>query len=127
MGLLDSIAGALLGGGNQGGMAQVAMEVLNQHGGLSGVLDKLKEGGLADEVASWVGTGANMPVSADQISAALGNSTIGNLASKFGISPEVLSSQIAQHLPELINKATPNGQVTAESGDILSSILGMLK
>jgi len=126
MGLLDSIAGALLGG-NNGGIAQVAMEMLNQHGGVEGVLNKLKEGGLGDEVASWVGTGTNLPVSADQITNALGSGTIGELASKFGISPDVLSSQIAQHLPDLINKATPNGEVTSETGNLVTSILGMLK
>ena len=126
MGLLDSIAGALLGG-NNGGIAQVAMEMLNQHGGVEGVLNKLKEGGLGNEVASWVGTGANLPVSADQITNALGSGTIGALASKFGISPDVLSSQIAQHLPELINKATPTGEVTSETGNLVTSILGMLK
>lgn len=129
MGLFDSIAGAVLGkiGGEQGGMAQAAMEMFNQNGGLSGVLDKFKEGGLADAAASWVGKGENMPISADQIASVLGNGQIAEMAAKFGISPETLSAQIAQYLPTLIDKMTPNGTVEGESGNLLSTVLGMLK
>jgi uncharacterized protein YidB (DUF937 family) len=130
MGLFDNLAGAVLGkvmGGEQGGMAQVAMEMFNQNGGLNGVLDKFKQGGLADVAASWVGTGANLPVSADQISSVLGSGAIAEMAAKFGITPEVLSSQIAQHLPGVIDKLTPNGEVTADSGNLLNTVLGILK
>ena len=130
MGLLVSIAGAVLGkvmGGGQGGLAGVAMEMFNQHGGIGGVLDKLKAGGLADQAASWVGKGANLPVSADQISSALGSGAIADMAAKFGIDPATLSAQIAEHLPTVIDKMTPNGAVEANSGDLLSTVLGMLK
>jgi uncharacterized protein YidB (DUF937 family) len=129
MGLLDSVAGAVLGkfGGEQGGMAQVAMEMFNQNGGLGGILDKFKEGGLGDAAASWVGKGANLPVSADQISSVLGSGAIAEMAAKFGISPETLSAQIAEHLPTVVDKMTPNGEVTADSGNLLSTVLGMLK
>ncbi|MDP3087860.1 MAG: YidB family protein [Methylotenera sp.] len=130
MSLFDSIAGAVLGkvmGGQQGGMAQVAMEMFNQNGGLEGVLNKFKEGGLGDLAASWVGKGENMSISADQISSVLGNGQIAEMAAKFGISPEMLSSQIAQYLPGVVDKMTPNGEVTIDSGNLLSSVLGMLK
>jgi uncharacterized protein YidB (DUF937 family) len=126
MGLLDSIAGAVMGGG-QGGMAQIATEMFNQNGGLNGVLDKLKAGGLGDVAASWVGKGANLPISADQISSVLGSGAIADMAAKFGISPETLSAQIAQHLPTVIDKMTPNGAVEANSGNMLSTVLGMFK
>lgn len=129
MGLFDSVAGAVLGklGGEQGGMAQIAMEMLNQNGGLSGVLEKFKAGGLAEQAASWVGKGENLPISADQISSILGSGAIAEMAAKFGITPEVLSSQIAQHLPSVVDKMTPNGEVPADSGNLLSSVLSMLK
>ena len=130
MGLFDSVAGAVLGkvmGGEQGGMAQVAMEMFNQHGGLNGILEKFKSGGLGDVAASWVGTGANLPISAEQISSALGNGQIAELAAKFGITPDVLSSQIAEHLPSVVDKMTPNGEVPADSGNLLNTVLGMLK
>lgn len=130
MGLFDGVAGAVLGkvlGGNQGGMAAIAMELFNQNGGIGGILDKFKEGGLGDAAASWVSLGENLPVSADQVASVFGSSAITDLAAKFGISPDVLTSQIAQHLPEVINKVTPSGAVNEESGNLLTSILGMLK
>ena len=129
MGLLDSIAGVVMGklGGTEGGMAQIALDMFNQHGGLNGVLEKLKTNGLGDQVASWVGTGENQAVSADQITSALGSSQIAELAAKSGISPDVLSGQLAQHLPDVINKLTPHGEVPADSGSVLTSVLGMFK
>jgi uncharacterized protein YidB (DUF937 family) len=129
MGLLDSVAGAVLGkmGGTQGGMAQIALDMFNQHGGLEGVLEKLKSGGLSEQVASWVSTGENQVVSADQITNALGSTQISELAAKFGISPDVLSNQLAQHLPDVINKLTPHGELPADSSSLLTSVLGMLK
>ena len=130
MGLFDSVAGAVLGkvmGGSQGGMAQIAMEMFNQHGGIGGILDKFKQGGLAEQAASWVGKGENLPVSADQISSVLGSGAIAEMAAKFGIDPATLSAQIAEHLPTVVDKMTPNGAVEADSGGLLGTVLGMLK
>ena len=130
MSLFDGIAGAVMGkvmAGEQGGMAQVAMEMFNQNGGLNGILDKFKQGGLGDVAASWVSKGENMSISSDQISSILGNSQIAEMAAKFGITPEVLTNQIAQHLPTLVDKMTPDGEVNADSGNLLSIVLSMLK
>ena len=125
MGLFDSVAGAVLGkvmGGGQGGMAQVAMEMFNQHGGVGGILEKFKAGGLGEAAASWVGKGENIPVSADQISSVLGSGAIAEMAAKFGIDPATLSAQIAEHLPTVVDKLTPNGEVEADSGGLLSTV-----
>lgn len=129
MGLFDDVAGAVMGklGGDQGNMGQVAMEMFNQHGGLSGMVDKLKASGLGEQAASWVGKGENLPVSGEQISSALGSGAIAEMAAKFGLSPETLSNQIAQHLPGVVDKMTPNGEVGADSGSLLNSVLGMFK
>ena len=129
MGLLDGIAGQVLGKmmGDKGGMAQVALEMFNQNGGLTGILDKFKQGGLAEQAASWVGKGENMPISAEQISSVLGNGAIAEMAAKFGIDPDTLSSQIAEHLPTVVDKLTPDGEVNDNSGNLLTTVLGMLK
>lgn len=129
MGLFDSIAGSVLEkmAGDKGGMAQIAMEMLNQNGGLQGVLAKFQQGGLGNLAASWVGKGENLPISADQISSVLGNGAIAEMAAKFGINPETLSAQIAEHLPTVVDKLTPDGEVPADNGNLLSSVLGMLK
>ncbi len=128
MGLLDSVAGAVLGKvmGGKGGMAKIAMELFSQSGGIGGLLGKLQEGGLADIAESWVGKGDNKPVSAGQITSALGAGTLADMAAKFGISTDILSSQLAEHLPEVVNQATPEGAVDDKSDDLLGSVLGML-
>lgn len=129
MGMFDGLVGSVLGKvtGEKAGMAQVAMEMFNTNGGVGGILEKFKTGGLADAAASWVGMGDNIPVSADQISSVLGNDQIAAMAEKFGIDPATLSAQIAEYLPSVVDKMTPNGAVEADSGNTLSSVLGMFK
>ena len=130
MGLLDGIAGDIIGklaGGQGGGIAQIAMDLLNQNGGLSGMLEKFNQGGLASQAASWVGKGENMSVSAEQIGQVLGGGQLAAMAEKFGISPEVLSGQLAQHLPGLVDKLTPDGAVPADESNLLSQVFSLLK
>ncbi len=129
MGMLDGLVGSVLGKvmGDKGGMAQIALEMFNTNGGISGILDKFKAGGLGDAAASWVGKGENMPVSADQISSVLGNDQIAAMAAKLGIDPATLSAQIAEHLPTVVDKLTPDGEVSADSGNLLGTVLGMFK
>jgi uncharacterized protein YidB (DUF937 family) len=129
MGLFDNIAGAVLGKmmGDKGAMAQAALEMFHQYGGLEGVLEKFNQAGLGNLVASWVGKGENLPISPNQITEVLGGTTIADMAAKFGLTPEMLSAQIAEHLPNVVDKMTPDGKVEANSGDLLSTVLGMLK
>jgi len=84
-------------------------------GGLQGVIQTFKEKGLGDIVSSWVGTGQNLPISGDQLKTGLGADLIGQLASKVGVSPDVATSKLAEILPGLIDKLTPEGKVP-ESG-----------
>lgn len=130
MSLLDNLANAAIakaGVGNKGSMVQIGMELFNQYGGFNGILDKFKQAGLGDLAASWIGTGSNMPITAEQIANVLGNDAITTMATKFGMTSEELSSQIAQNLPSIINKMTPNGEVPADSGNLLSMVMKMLK
>lgn len=134
MGLLDQIAGQVLGSlGNteQGGenpLLQIATTLLQGQGGLSGLLEKLNAGGLGQQAASWVSTGENLPVDGSQLASALGEGTLGDLAAKFGLDQSQVSGGLAQILPQLIDRATPNG--TTEGADSLLdqgvSILGQL-
>ncbi len=129
MGLFDRVAGAVLGklGGDKGAMVQVAMDLFNQNGGLEGVLEKFKQGGLAEQAASWVGKGENLPVSAEQITQVLGSGTVADIAAKLGMDPTDISNKIAEYLPQVIDKMTPNGEVDANSGNLMSAVLGLLK
>jgi uncharacterized protein YidB (DUF937 family) len=129
MGLFDSLAGSMLGklGGEKGAIAQVAIDLFNQNGGLPGVLEKFKAAGFADEVASWVGKGANLPISATQVVQVLGSSTIQTAANKLGINADEISAKIAEYLPQVVDRMTPNGEVNKDSGNLMATLLGMLK
>jgi len=86
--------------------------------------------GLGSLVSSWVGTGQNLPISADQLQHVLGSDQVKELAAKAGISPETASSHLSQLLPMLIDHLTPNGQVAATStstSSMLEAGLDMLK
>ena len=129
MGLFDSVAGAMMNKvmGDKGPLAKLAMELFQQYGGLPGILQALKNGGLTEQVDSWVGTGANQNVNAQQIGAALGSSVLAGLAGKLNMSTDELTNKIAEHLPDVVNQLTPNGAVENNPALIMSRLMGMLK
>jgi uncharacterized protein YidB (DUF937 family) len=128
MGLLDSLLGSVMGGSAQGQspLLQAALQVIQQNGGLPGIISKFQQGGMASQVGSWVGTGANMPISGSQLQEVLGTGSIGQIAQQLGLSHGDASSGLAQVLPQIIDKLTPTGQVTADHHDMLSEALAAL-
>ena len=76
-------------------------------------------------MSSWISTGPNPPMSSDQVHQALGSEKVKELAASAGISPNIASSAIAQLLPGIVDKLTPNGQVPEHSNvmEIASSML----
>jgi uncharacterized protein YidB (DUF937 family) len=129
MGLLDGLLGGLLPGGTQPGqspLVSVALQLIQQNGGLPGIISKFQNGGLTDHVGSWVGTGANMPVTGSQLQEVLGTGAIGQIAQQLGLSHGDASSGLAQVLPQIINQMTPNGQVPADHADLLKQALSAL-
>ncbi|MFC3532116.1 YidB family protein [Vogesella facilis] len=127
MSLFDQLGG-LLGGEGNGGLLQSAQTLLNDNGGVSGLVEKFQQGGLGEIVSSWVGTGDNLAISAEQIQSVLGNEQIAGLAAKLGLDSNQVAQQVAEHLPTLIDRLTPNGEVP-QGNDLLSqgaSLLGGL-
>lgn len=84
-------------------------------GGLGGLIDQFRQNGLEDAINSWIGTGANQPVSAGQLRRALGQDTVEGLAEQTGMSHDDLLAQLSQVLPGVVDKLTPNGQLPADS------------
>ena len=80
-------------------------------GGLGGLVNKLKQGGLGDVVNSWVGSGQNQPVSPGQLGQALGPNIIKTLSQMTGLSEDQLTKQLSQGIPVIINTLTPNGRL----------------
>lgn len=127
MGLLDQLAGQFLSGKElPEGLVQSLSGILDQQGGLSGLVEKFQNGGLAEAVQSWVSNGENLPVSAEQIQSVLGSDAVRSVAEKLGIDPVAAASQISEYLPQLINQLTPNGEVP-EGGSLLATGLDLLK
>jgi uncharacterized protein YidB (DUF937 family) len=105
MGLLDG----LLGGAVGAEMVTVVNGLIEKHGGIQGIVAQLEQQGLGGTVRSWVGTGANQPISADQVHQAFGSDTVKELAAKVGMTPQDLASKLSQILPGAIDKLTPGG------------------
>lgn len=126
---LGSVLGRL-GGGNQPRsgnlLLQLALSMLQQNGGLEGILGKFRESGLSHQADSWVSTGQNMSISADQLQNVFGPSTISELASRLGVSEQQAGSEMAQVLPEVIDRLTPEGQLRENSDDEIAEGLSTL-
>ena len=130
MGLLDQVVGAMAGGqsGGNNALLETVMRMISdpQSGGLQGLIQSFQQGGLGDIVNSWVSTGQNLPISAEQIQSVLGDSALGGLVSQLGMNSEQASGSLASMLPQLIDSMTPNGQVP-QGGDLMSQGMEMLK
>ena len=111
MGLLDGLLGGAIGAE----MVTVVNSLIQQHGGVQGVVAQLEKQGLGDTVRSWISSGPNQPISADQVHQVFGSGTIGQLAAKAGMNPQDLAQKLSQVLPQAIDKLTPGGQIPPKS------------
>ena len=126
MGLFDQLASQVLGGGDgQSSLLQLAQQLLQEEGGLQGLVAQLQQAGLGDQVSSWLGTGANLPVSPDQIRDAIGGDMLANLAGRVGLSTEAASQGIADYLPQLVDRLSPNGALQGDD-QLLQQGMAML-
>lgn len=109
MGMFDGILGGVIGAG----LAGVVSDVLERHGGVEGVVRQFQTNGLGPTVQSWVGPGANQPITADQVHQGLGPDAVQALAAKLGIPPAELAAKLSEVLPQSIDHLTPGGVLPA--------------
>lgn len=97
-----------------GGMGHIG-ELLHspEVGGVSGLVQMFHQKGMGGVVSSWVSNEANHPISAEQIVHVLGQERVNALAGKIGMSPDTAAQKLADFLPMIVNKLTPNGKVEA--------------
>jgi uncharacterized protein YidB (DUF937 family) len=107
MGLFDSLKGALESEALPGLLNTVLAQT--QYHDLPGLIAALEKGGLGPQVQSWLGNGQNMPITADQLKAVLGNAELQNFARQMGLPVDEVLKLMAQYLPEIVDKASPNG------------------
>ena len=101
----------------------------SNNGGLGGLVDKFRQAGLGDVIGSWVGSGANRPVSGDQLTQVLGGDTMAELARQMGLNPDDAANQLSHILPGVVDTLTPQGHVPSEglgnSGDLMGMLDGL--
>ena len=123
---LGDLLGGILGGGARGGslgaggglggnpmlrmlLPLVAGMLMN--GGLQKILSRLKEQGKGAQAESWVGTGANEPVGADDVKQAIDDEELDRIAQQLGVSKDEAAEAVAQVLPDVVDQASPGGQL----------------
>ena len=135
MGLLDGLLGSMMGstsGGQQsaqGGsqLMQIALQLLQQNGGIQGVLAKCQQAGMGQQAQSWIGTGQNMPIPADALSQIFGQGQLGQIAQQLGMSHQEAANGLSQVLPGVVDEMTPQGQIPDNHSDIVAQALALLQ
>lgn len=142
MGILDSIIGNLLGGGqnqNQAGggspLGGIISSVLGgggqggqsgglgalgggMAGGLGGLVSQFEQAGLGDVAKSWIGNGPNQSVSPSQLQSVFGAQQTQAMADQAGMDHGDFLSQLSQHLPRAVDGMTSGGQAPDGSQDV---------
>jgi uncharacterized protein YidB (DUF937 family) len=121
MGLLDNLN---IGAALKGAMGEVEAAALpvainavlakTQYHHLNGLVAALQKGGLNSQVQSWFGPGANLPITEEQLKAALGSAQVQEFARHLGLPVDATLKLLAQYLPEIVDKASPNGTLQAK-------------
>ena len=107
MGMLDGLLGGIVGAG----MMSVVNGIIEQHGGLQGVVSQFERNGLGETVRSWVGTGPNQTISPGEVHQALGPDLLQQLSEKSGLSVQELTQKLSQVLPQAVDTLTPDGAI----------------
>ena len=121
---LGDLLGGILGGGSQGGsragglggnpmlrMLLPLVASLLMNGGLQKILGRLQQNGKGAKGQSWVSSGPNEPADAADIRAALDPGELGEIARQLGVSEDEAAAAVAQVLPDVVDQATPGGEL----------------
>jgi len=115
--ILGSALRGLAGQGGTGALSDILSQVLGKTdlGSIGGLLQQLQQSGLGPQVASWLGNGANLPVSVDQLKDALGDPHLRQLA-RNSASRSTMLGQLSQHLPDAVDHMSPHGTLEEQLG-----------
>ena len=103
--LLKGPLGGILAGASAGSVV---------NGGLSDLLNQFRKAGHGDAVGSWVGNGPNRLVSPGDVSKVLDEDQINTLTRQSGLSRDELLTGLSDHLPQLVDRLTPNGRMPTD-------------
>ncbi|MBI6336909.1 DUF937 domain-containing protein [Proteus mirabilis] len=124
MSLFNQIASLL--GGEKINQFKTVLEWVETQGGIEGLVKQFNSAGLSELIQSWISTGSNLPINAEQIVQVFSSPVINELAAKINMNTAEASDMAAQYLPKLVDKLTPEGVILKEL-DLMSAGMDMLK
>ena len=135
LGGMAGLGGTARGGsgmGNKGGallvmLLPLAMQWVQRNGGLGGVLQRFQHKGYSQQAASWVSTGPNEALEPQAVNDVVGTDELSRLSQQLGVSQDEVSSGMAQILPEMVNRLTPQGGVPDDGDETLDRGRSMLE
>ena len=111
----EKILGTSTGTAN---MMGAVSQLITENGGIGQIVEKFNSAGLGNVVQSWISTGQNLPINAEQITQIFGGTQFEQIAKNLNINGSDLGSSLSTMLPQLIDKITPDGQLNADSMDM---------
>ena len=138
MGILDGLVGNVLSGMMTGSssnasaqqnnpLLQMALQILQQNGGVGGLVERFRQAGYGAQADSWVSTGQNMPINADMLQQVLGSGALRDIDSQLGDAPGAAAGGLASILPQIVDRMTPQGQLPGGEDDPVAQALAMLQ
>ncbi len=122
MGVMDQLKQQVAGDGNAERVVQKVGPLLQHVGGVDGLMQKFESAGIGEVAKSWIDTGENKAVSPDQVTQALGQEQVQQVANEAGISTEQAAAGLSKVLPDAVDNVTPGGQIP--SPDAVRAQLG---
>lgn len=125
--VLGMLGGQTSAGQGAGGQASAGPSGMHQ------LTDAMHANGLGDIARSWIGTGANLPISAAQVAQVLSPAQMAELSAKTGLPADQVSTAVAAILPDVVNSLTPHGSLpdhdqvrntTSQLQDALAGLFG---
>jgi uncharacterized protein YidB (DUF937 family) len=126
--------GGLLGRRQIGGRGMLlamllpyAMQWVQRNGGVGAVLERFRNKGFGQQAQSWVSTGANDALRAEEIDEVVGGDELSRLARQLGVSEREVAQGLADIMPEMVDQLSPDGQLPPEADDALDAGLSELE
>jgi uncharacterized protein YidB (DUF937 family) len=92
----------MIAGGGAGGILS---------GGLGELIKKFQQAGQGQVAQSWIGTGSNRSVAAEDLEKAIGPDTLDALSERTGIPRDRILAELKEHLPTTVDTLTPEGRL----------------
>jgi uncharacterized protein YidB (DUF937 family) len=102
---------AIVGGAIGAEALSLVKDYIEKQGGVDAVVKQFKDGGFKRQVESWVSTGKNEAINSIEVGQAIGIENVKKLAASAGVDINKARDLLAEYLPIVIDKATPEGKL----------------